>query len=52
MEPIYQVVVDKYIPDVWRVEGFDDDGTAYSAVFYGPDSKRRAIEYAHYKNPF
>jgi hypothetical protein len=35
---------------VWRVEAFDDDGVCHLTVFHGPDSERRAKDYAEAMN--
>jgi len=38
--------------DEWQVEGidYDKEGIIYSALFYGPEAKDRAQEYAHWMN--
>jgi hypothetical protein len=36
--------------DEWNVEQFDTDGTCYMAIFIGPNAKRRAEEYAGWRN--
>lgn len=48
---VAEVVERKDAPGVWSVEAVDDasEGAVYSAVFYGPQSKERAEEYAHMK---
>jgi len=37
-------------PGTWATERIGSDGEVYLAVFYGPDSRDRASEYALFKN--
>jgi transcriptional accessory protein Tex/SPT6 len=46
----YHAFEDKeYAPD-WRVEAIGADGEVYVTMFAGPDSERRAQEYAEERN--
>lgn len=47
---IYEALPDRARPEEWRVEGIDEMGRIHVTVFYGPDSKERAIEYSRWKN--
>jgi len=38
-------------PGTWSTERIGSDGEIYLAVFYGPDSRALAEEYARFKNP-
>ncbi len=48
----YEAFEDKLVPGQWRVEAInhDDDGECYVTIFTGPESERRAKEYASLKN--
>ena len=48
----YETVPDRHSKTEWRVEAidYDHDGAILVAVFSGPDAKRRAEEYAAWKN--
>lgn len=35
---------------VWTVEAIDQDGSIFQALFPGPRSKERALEYAEWKD--
>jgi hypothetical protein len=40
---------DRVHPEDWRVEKIDDDGGIEVAIFSGPDTRDRAIEYADWR---
>src|SRR5512135_156099 len=48
----FEVVLDPAIPDTWRVEAIDRNGSeqSYLALFRGPSAEARAREYADWKN--
>jgi hypothetical protein len=48
----YEVVEAKGFPGQWNVEAIDcdRDGQIYVAMFTGPDSHRRAVEYGNWMN--
>jgi hypothetical protein len=48
----YETIKDQQTEGSWRVEAIDyeNEGVAYVAIFAGPDSERRAKEYANWKN--
>ncbi len=46
----YEVCQDSNLPDVWRVEAFDSDGTPTVMVFSGPKAESLAREFAGFKN--
>ena len=48
----HEVVEDRTCPGLWRVEAVNraGDGEIYVTVFYGPQAKDRAEEYAAWKN--
>lgn len=48
----YDTIEDKMQEGDYRVEAIDTegDGEVYVAIFSGPDAKRRAEEYAGWKN--
>jgi hypothetical protein len=39
-------------PGVWTVEAIGRDGEIYQALFYGPQARHRALEYAQFKYDF
>lgn len=45
---IYEVLKDQVLKDMWRVEAIDyeNEGTAYIALFLEPQAERRARQYA------
>ena len=47
----YEVKKDEVVPGEYRVEAidYDNDGICYVTIFYGPNSKDRAVEYARWK---
>lgn len=47
----YEVVKSATEADVWSVEAIDHEtGDCFKTNFYGPQSRERANEYAHFKN--
>ena len=48
---LYEVAQDITNPNDWIVEGFDPKaGDVFVAIFSGPESEERAVEYASFKN--
>lgn len=48
----YEVMMSRGTVDEWRVEAtdYEHDGEVFVTIFSGPDAKRRAREYAGWKN--
>jgi len=48
----YEIAESKQSPGEWRVEAINhqEDGEVYGAIFFGPDAKTRAEEYAAWKS--
>ena len=48
----YEVIESKQSPDEWRVEAinYNIEGEVYGAIFFGPDARSRAEEYAAWKS--
>lgn len=40
-----EISEDRIFSNVWRVQGFHEDGRCFAAVFIGPEAERRARDY-------
>ena len=46
----FEITESRDNPGQWHVEAIGNDDEAYVAVFSGPEARKRAVEYADWKN--